>query len=80
MISAAIRDAIAHDRIAVGQSIPAERAVGLSDPGTADPPDEKIGASLAEKLPAEGIAISGMATRICGAPHCKQNGLPSATL
>jgi hypothetical protein len=54
--------------------------VAFKAPGTAGPLEEKIGKSLGETLPAGGIAISGMATRICGAPHCRQNGLPSMTL
>jgi hypothetical protein len=80
MTRAAIKAATAHTRVAVGHSISAE-SDGACGSGTEDGSEEKIGRGGDKTVPATaGAAASGIATRICGAPHCKQNGLPSATL
>jgi hypothetical protein len=80
MTRAAIKAAIAHARIAVGHPISVE-SDGARGTGTEDESEEKIGRGLDKTVPAAaGVTPSGIATRICGAPHCEQNGLPSSTL
>src|SRR5208282_2525297 len=76
-----INAAIPQARRAFDHSIPVESAEGLRTPGTPGASEENIGRTLVEAPPAiTGTAPSGGTTRICGAPHCEQKGLPSSTL
>ena len=80
-----IKAAIAQTRSARRHSIPVESAGALRGAGIVGGSKGKTGGSwnetLDETFPATGAATgSGMATRIWGAPHCRQKGLPSSTL
>ncbi|MGD0986557.1 MAG: hypothetical protein ABR874_02020 [Candidatus Sulfotelmatobacter sp.] len=66
---------MAQERIAIGHTITGDTAEVLNVPVESG---EKSG-SPEETLPPTGVAGSGITTRICGAPHCRQNGLPSST-
>jgi hypothetical protein len=67
----------AHAQIARRHSI---AALGGRKEPVLDLSGGKAGSSLAEALPPTGIAASVTVTRICGAPHCAQNGFPSSML
>src|SRR5271163_1488928 len=72
-----IKAAIAQARRASDQSISVESTRALRGAGSR----EKTGRSAAEtSAAASGAEASGMATRIWGAPHCEQKGLPSSLL
>src|SRR6202035_1797983 len=76
-----IKAATAQARRAGDHAIAVESPGTFTDPGTVSGSKEKTGRSLDETFPATAGNIgSGTATRICGAPHCKQKGLPSSVL
>src|SRR5580693_4550777 len=76
-----IKAAIAQGRMARDHSIPVDSSRALGGTGTVGGSREKTGRSAARTSPApDGTKGSGMATRIWGAPHCEQKGLPSSLL
>lgn len=71
--------AIAQARKPPRHSIPPVSAEGFKVPEIIGGSREKTGKSLDDTFPeAACVKASGIATRICGAPHCGQNGLPSS--
>jgi hypothetical protein len=79
-----IKAAIAQTRSARRHSIPVKITGALRGSETMGESRGKAGTSLIEPfdeaLPADAATVSGIATRIWGAPHCRQKALPSSML